>query len=176
MRFFAKSLLFLILFLAVPAFAQVQPPARVGRVSLISGTLAFYGPGDTDWSAAKINLPVATGAWLATDPQSRAEIRIGADSIDLSLDTQLNFAGLSDHFMQIALTQGRIDLRARHLNKDETAEIDIPRGGVWLLQPASTISKAAARISRRASRCSKAARASPGAVSTPRLMPAMCSW
>jgi hypothetical protein len=135
MRFLVKSLLFLILFLAVPDLAQAEPPARVGRVSLISGNLAFYGPGDTDWSAARINLPIAAGAWLATDPQSRAEIRVGADSIDLSNDTQLDFAELHDKVMQIALTQGRIDLHVRRLNKDEMAEIDVSRGGVWLLQP-----------------------------------------
>ena len=32
----AKSLLLLTLFLAIPALAQVEPPARVGRVSLVS--------------------------------------------------------------------------------------------------------------------------------------------
>jgi hypothetical protein len=135
MRVLAKSLLLLILVFAVPALAQVEPPARVGRVSLVSGTLAFYGLGDTDWAAAKVNLPVAAGAWLMTDPQSRAEMRVGADSIDLSNDTQLNFAELRDQAMQIVLPQGRVDLHLRHLNKDETAEIDVPRGGVWLLQP-----------------------------------------
>jgi hypothetical protein len=47
MRVLANSLLLLILLFAVPALAQVEPPARVGRVSLVSGTLAFFGPGDT---------------------------------------------------------------------------------------------------------------------------------
>jgi uncharacterized protein DUF6600 len=135
MRTPAKSLMLLIQLLAAPAFAQVEPPARVGRVSLVSGALAFYGPGDSDWSAAKVNLPVAAGAWLATDPQSRAELRIGADSLDLANDTQLDFAELRDRVMQVALTQGRVNLHLRRLQPDETAEIDVPRGGVWLLQP-----------------------------------------
>jgi len=135
MRIPAKSLLLLIQLLAVPAFAQVEPPARVGRVNLVSGALAFYGPGDSDWSAAKVNSPVGAGAWLATDPQSRAELRIGADSLDLANNTQLDFAELRDRVMQIALTQGRLDLHLRRLQPDETAEIDVPRGGVWLLQP-----------------------------------------
>src|SRR6266446_8820142 len=135
MRVLAKSLLLLILLLAVPALAQVEPPARVGRVSLVSGTLAFYGSGDTDWSSAKVNLPVAAGAWLMTDPQSRAEMRVGADSINLSNDTQLNFGELRDQVMQIGLTQGRIDLHLRRLKKDQRAQIDVPRGGLWLLQP-----------------------------------------
>src|ERR1700751_3820610 len=76
-----KTLFALALLACAPAFAEEQPPARVGRVSFISGTLAFYGPGDSDWSAAKINYPVAGGEWFATDPQSRAEIRIGAETI-----------------------------------------------------------------------------------------------
>src|SRR6516162_5840305 len=135
MRVLAKSLLLLILLFAVPALAQVEPPARVGRVSLVSGALAFYGPGDSDWSAAKVNLPVAADAWLATDPQSRAELRIGADSLDLANDTQLNFAELRDRVMQIALPQGRVDLHLRRLQQDETAEIDVPGGGVWPLRP-----------------------------------------
>ena len=76
MRFLTKTFLVFVFLSCVPAFAQEEPPARVGRVSLVSGTLAFYGPSDTDWSAAKVNLPVAAGAWLATDPQSRAEVRV----------------------------------------------------------------------------------------------------
>ena len=89
MRVLAKSLLLLILLFAVPALAQVEPPARVGRVSLVSGALAFYGPGDSDWSAAKVNLPVAADAWLATDPQSRAELRIVRQIERIRADAQL---------------------------------------------------------------------------------------
>ena len=135
MRFLAKTLLVFAFLSCAPAFAREEPPSRVGRVSLVSGTLAFYGPGDTDWSSAKVNLPVAAGAWLMTDPQSRAEMRVGADSINLSNDTQLNFAELRDQVMQIGLTQGRIDLHLRRLKKDQRAQIDVPRGGLWLLQP-----------------------------------------
>lgn len=96
--------------------------------------LAFYGPGDTEWSAAQVNLPVAAGGWFATDAQSRAELRIGPNSINLSNDTQLNLADLRDKVMQIALTQGRVGLHLRQpaWRKHETVEIDIPRGAVWL--------------------------------------------
>ena len=134
MRALAKSLLVIALLAAVPAFAQSQPPARVGRVSLVSGTLAFYGPGDAEWSAAHVNQPVAAGGWFASDPQSRAELRIGPNSINLSNDTQINFADLQDNAMQIALTQGRVGLHLRQpaWRKDETIEIDVPRGVVWL--------------------------------------------
>ena len=141
MTMIARCLLVLGLFAAFPALAQQdaqqEPSGRVGRVSVISGTLAFYGPGDTEWSAAQVNLPAATGGWFATDPKSRAQLRIGADAITLANDTQLNIADLRDGVMQIALSQGRIGLQLHRpaWRKDQTAEIDVARGGVWLLQP-----------------------------------------
>ena len=134
MRFLAETILAMALLACTPAFAEEQPPARVGRVSFISGTLAFYGPGDSDWSAAKVNYPIAAGEWFATDPQSRAEIRIGAQTIDIAGDTQLDIADLGNRVIKAGVTQGRIDVNMRQFGPDESVEIDIPRGGVWLLE------------------------------------------
>ena len=36
--------------------------------------------------------------------------------------------------MQLALPQGRIGLHLRQLPEGSSVEVDIPRGGVWLLQ------------------------------------------
>jgi DNA segregation ATPase FtsK/SpoIIIE-like protein len=137
MRAIARCLLVLALFAAAPALAARDPPARVGRVSLIEGTLAYYGPGDAEWSAAKVNLPAATGGWFATDPQSRAQLRAGANSLNLANDSQLNIVDLAENFVQLALAQGRIDLNLRRAawRKNEVVEVDMARGGVWLLEP-----------------------------------------
>ena len=135
MRFLAKALVVLACLSCAPAIAQEAPPARVGRVSFISGTLAFYQSADTDWSAAQVGFPAATGDWFATDPQSRAELRVGPDTIDIAEDSQLDIADLRDRVMQIGLEHGRVDLHLRQLGKDASAEIDIRRGVVWLLQP-----------------------------------------
>src|ERR1700739_1451740 len=65
MRALAKMLLtFTLALFALPAFAQQEPPARVGRVSVVEGALAFYGPGDNEWSAARVNFPVAEDGWF----------------------------------------------------------------------------------------------------------------
>src|SRR5436190_21909748 len=138
MRMVAKFLLVLGLLTALPALAQEpkqEPPGRVGRVGVIDGTLAFYGPGDSEWSAAKVNLPVAAGGWFATDPKSRAQLRIGPDTINLAPDTQLNIAELRDGVMQLALAQGRLGIRLHRpaWRKDATAGIDVARGTVSLL-------------------------------------------
>ena len=130
MRWIAKTLLVFAFLCGAPALAQEEPPARVGRVSFISGALAFYQSGDADWSAAKVNLPAATGGWFATDPQSRAELRIGPDTIDIAEDSELDIADLRDRVMQIGVEHGRINLHLRELGEGASAEIDIPRGGV----------------------------------------------
>jgi len=111
------------------------PPARVGRVSLTSGKVGFRSLGATLWSDAEVNDPASTGASLRTEPQARAEIRIGPDTIDLAESTEIAIANLNDQTAEIAIKRGRIDLDIRQLGPRESIQIDLPRGGVWLLQP-----------------------------------------
>jgi hypothetical protein len=118
-----------------PSLAQEQPPTRVGRVSFVEGQLAFHTAGETSWSAASVNYPVATGGSFWVDPKSRAEIRIGAQTIGLTGNTEIDVVKLDEQVMQLAVPQGRIELQLRQLGEGNTVEIDIPRGGVWLLQP-----------------------------------------
>jgi hypothetical protein len=135
MRALARTLLtFTLALCALPAFAQQEPAARVGRVSIVEGALAFYGPGDNEWSAAKVNFPVAEDGWFATDPNSRTEFRVGADSIFLANNTESGFTRLRDKDLQLALQQGRVALHRRQLNQESSTEVDIARGGIWLLQ------------------------------------------
>jgi hypothetical protein len=129
------SLIALLLVAAVPAFAEEAPPSRVGRVSFVQGQLAFHMAGETEWSAAALNYPVAAGGNFWTAPQARAEIRIGRQTIDLSGNTAIEVTKLDEHAIQIAVRQGRVNLRLRELANGETVEVDIPRGVVTLLQP-----------------------------------------
>ena len=117
------------------ASAEEQPPARVGRVSAVAGQLGFHAKGETQWSSAAINYPVATGGAFWTDPKSRAEMRIGAQTIALAYNTEIDISRLDRQVMQIAVPQGRIELHLRQLGDGNSVEVDIPRGGVWLLQP-----------------------------------------
>jgi hypothetical protein len=129
------ALTILTVFIAAPTLAQQAPPARVGRVSLISGNLAFHAAGQTEWSAATVNYPVATGGSLWTDAEARAEIRIAPDTIDMASNTELDVAELDDGVTRLGVPQGRINLHLRHLDQGQSFEIDIPRGTVQLLQP-----------------------------------------
>lgn len=116
---------------AAPAPA---PSARVGRVSVASGKVQFRGPGETQWSAASVNDPVGAGVSLRTEPQARAELRIGPDTIDLDGSTEIAVARLDRLVAEIAVKQGRIDLDIRRFDDGEAVQIDMSRGGVWLRQ------------------------------------------
>src|SRR5467141_2218113 len=129
------SLMILIVVATVPALAQQQPPARVGRVSFVSDNLAFHMPGDTQWSAAAVNYPVAIGASLWADAESRAEIRIAANTIAMASNTELDVTALDERGTQLNVPQGRIYLHLRRLEAGQSVEIDIPRGAIRLLQP-----------------------------------------
>lgn len=112
--------------------ATASPPSRVGRVSLVAGNVEWRIPGEAGWADAELNQPVFAGEALRTDPKTRAEIEIGANTIALSTSTEIEIAHLGDHASQIALSRGRIHLHLRQIGDKETVEIDFPQGGVWL--------------------------------------------
>src|SRR5579864_9137936 len=67
----------LLLGLTGPAFAQADPPARVGRLSYVDGIASFHNSDQDQWSPAGINYPVTAGQSYWTEPQSRLEIEVG---------------------------------------------------------------------------------------------------
>jgi hypothetical protein len=113
---------------------NASPPGRVGRVSLVSGKVGFRSLGETLWSNAAVNDPVSTGTSLRTDPQARAEMRIGADTIDLAGGAEVAVTRLDNRTAELGVARGRIGLDVPQLGAGETIEIDTPRGVVRLLQ------------------------------------------
>ena len=131
-----------LILLAAPAFGAEAPstaanhsPTGVARIAVASGNVAIYQLGQTDWRRAAIDQPVASGAWLATDANSRAEIRLAGDAIDVADGTRLNLADLRGKVLQLAISQGRIAARLQQAGDRRSNEIDIPSGAVWLNAP-----------------------------------------
>src|SRR5260370_1005655 len=73
-------------------------------------------------------------AWRAPTP-SIARRMHAALLVGLGNDTALDVVRLDQQVMQLAVPQGRIELHLRQFPEGNTVEVDIPRGGVWLLQP-----------------------------------------
>jgi hypothetical protein len=126
--------LFIVLGLAIstPALAQ---QGSVGRISVVEGNVNFHPADNTTGWAAEINDPVMTGTVIETDPHARAELRLGPQSVQLAGGTVVAVAKLDDKTVELALRQGRIGVRLRRLDNSQDVQIDLPRGGAWLLAP-----------------------------------------
>ena len=106
-----------------PADAADDPPARVGRVSLVTGSTDAIVTAGADWEAATLNLPVTAGTALRTALQSRAEARIGSAAVQLNANTQLQVQALDDQAMMLVLDRGNVALTLRTLGAGERVEV-----------------------------------------------------
>lgn len=115
--------------------AWADPPARVGRLSHLSGAVSFRGPASEEWLPATLNYPVTSGNSLKTEAGSRAEIQFGSSSLSAGATTALDIATLDDTVFDARLSRGAIILRVRHLEPGEVYAIRAPGGAISLLRP-----------------------------------------
>jgi hypothetical protein len=104
-----------ILFIAGAASAAAaDPPARVGRLSLIEGDVTFHDTAEREAAPAVLNWPVTGGAAFSTAPGARAEVRIGSTAIRLDGATALEFVQVDDRSIRLRLEHGAVALRVRN--------------------------------------------------------------
>jgi hypothetical protein len=131
-------LLIITLLLALPGMAQAQdadPPSRVARLNFIEGSVSFLPAGTSDWVTANPNRPLTTGDQLWADQGSRGELHMGGSVLRLSSQTAVSFLNLTDQAVQIQVAQGSASLRVRHLEDNESYEIDTPNLAFSILRP-----------------------------------------
>jgi hypothetical protein len=114
---------------------QQDPPGRVGRLNYSQGSVSFRPAGENDWVTAVPNRPMVTGDDLWADENSRAEVHVGSAAIRLGAKTGITLLALDDHTTQIRLAQGSLIVRVRHVDDEDTYEIDAPNLAFTLLQP-----------------------------------------
>jgi hypothetical protein len=119
---------------ALTAQSPDDPPARVGRVSLLGGAVSLRPGGADDWTEATINYPLSAGDELWTDADGKTEIALGGAAIRLAPYTGFAFLALDDQTTQVRLSEGSLQVRLRDLADDEVFEIDTPNGAVTLLR------------------------------------------
>jgi hypothetical protein len=116
--------------------SQAQdPPGRVGRLDFSQGSISFRPAGEDDWVSAVPNRPMVSGDDLWADQNSRAEVHIGSTVARLGANTGITFLALDDRTTQIRLAQGSLFLRVRHIDDDDSYEVDTPNLAFTLLQP-----------------------------------------
>lgn len=112
-----------------------DPPGRVARLAYANGNVSFNPAGTDDWVNAVVNRPMTTGDKLWTDEGSRAELHLGFAVIRLSDHTGFSFLNLTDQITQLRMTEGTLYIRVRHLEDDETFEVDTPNLAFSILRP-----------------------------------------
>jgi hypothetical protein len=120
--------------LAGRAQEQGDPPARVARVSYLSGKVSLQPSGENQWSQASLNYPMTTNDRLYTDQGARAELDLGSTAVRLSEATDLTVANLNDQLMQFGLAQGTLRISVYELISGNTIEVDTPNGALTLQQ------------------------------------------
>jgi hypothetical protein len=122
--------------LSSAALALADPPAQVGRLSYLYGTVSF-APADApnEWAAAPINRPITHGDRLWADNDGRAEIRIGSTAVRLAALTSVDVLRLDELGVQLRLAQGTLNVHLRRLDAGDSFEISTPGGAVLLTQP-----------------------------------------
>jgi hypothetical protein len=114
---------------------QQDPPGRVARLNYLEGSVSFRPAGEDDWVTAVVNRPMVTGDDLWADEDSRAEVHVGSAALRLGAKTGITLLALDDHTTQIRLAQGSLIVRVRHVDDDDTYEVDTPNLAFTLLQP-----------------------------------------
>src|SRR5258708_6491596 len=69
---------------------NADPPARVGRLSYISGTVSFHTLDQDQWEPAVVNYPVTEGLSFWTEPGARASLQLGHGVARLATSTQID--------------------------------------------------------------------------------------
>ncbi len=108
-----------------PSWAD--PPARVGRISYVEGSVALHS--QDQWSAASINFPVIPGDAVWTEPGARAELQMGPAEIRIDQASEFDILRLDDEATVVRVDQGEVNL---HL-------LVMPPGGLQVITAAGQV-------------------------------------
>src|SRR3984885_10983815 len=112
-----------------------DPPSRVARLNYMDGSVSFQPGGENDWLTAVLNRPLVTGDNLWADEDSRAEVHIGSTALRLAAKTGITLLDVSDRTAQIRLAQGSLIVKVRHVDDEDSYEIDTPNVAFVIAQP-----------------------------------------
>ena len=117
-----------------PAEAQnaQDPPSRVGRVALLTGTVSFRSSEQTTWDSALLNYPVTSGNSFWTEPAAVAEIEISSAHLVLDQSTEFDIGTLDDRTLVATEPQGALYMRLVWVRPGDSYQITTPRGLVTI--------------------------------------------
>ena len=117
------------------AARAADPPASVGRLGYIEGSVSQRSANQPEWSFAPLNYPVSTGLSLWTEPNARAEIQLPGGEVRLDGQTALDVLALDDTQTQVRLNQGTLNIHVHALADNAPFTVQTPKGQFEILQP-----------------------------------------
>ena len=105
-----------------------DPPARVGWLSNLSGSVSFHSASQDQWVTATQNYPVATGDAVWTQPQAAASVMVDSTRLALSGGTELTAQEIDQSTLTAAISQGEVFLDIAALQQGQSVVIETPRG------------------------------------------------
>jgi hypothetical protein len=114
---------------AAPSAATTgDPPARVGWLSNLSGSVSFHSASQNQWVTATQNYPVATGDAVWTQPQATASVMVDSTRLALSGGTELTAQEIDQSTITAVISQGEVFLDIAALQQGQSVVIETPRG------------------------------------------------
>ncbi len=109
-----------LLLAALPAVAQDDPPARVGRLALVENEVFFRADRSIQPEPATLNWPVSSGAILEAGRRGRAEVWIGSTAYRLGDDSQVEFTVVDDARVDVRVDDGSLAISILDRDQDAT--------------------------------------------------------
>jgi uncharacterized protein DUF6600 len=126
-----------LLLASVAASAQQgDPPARVGRISYLEGTVSYHAADQGGWLPATLNYPVVAGHSYWTEPRSLLELQVGPAEFRLDETTALDILLLDENGSRLRLDQGVINIHLRSMEQG-WVQVVTPAGYIDLVEPGS---------------------------------------
>jgi hypothetical protein len=112
-----------------------DPPARVGRLSYVQGSVFYCPSPGGKWEAATANYPLTAGNLLSTGGSSRAELHIGSSAISVAPQSEISIDALDDLTAQVRVDKGTVSISVRHLDPNGQFQIEIQTAAITLSAP-----------------------------------------
>jgi hypothetical protein len=118
-----------------PQPGDVDPPARVGRLARVSGTVSFHAAEADHWDPAQVNWPVSSGNAFWADQGGSAEIELPNGRVMMDSGTEFDVDTLDDHQLASTLRQGQVYFRVAGLAPGDSITVATPRGQAAISAP-----------------------------------------
>jgi hypothetical protein len=121
--------------LAVPTFAQNDPPGVAARVAYLHGIVSVEVQGNDEWGAVPLNYPMTSGDRIYTGSDGHAVLQIGSTDLRVWDNSDVTLTNLNEQYEQIGMAAGAMRVRVFAMQPGGTVEVDTPSGAVIIQTP-----------------------------------------